>query len=233
MLQTASDLAYGPSTMVLYRMLLQAEDLNNGVQANLFRQIEPRFKGLLLAPGGKDDPNLLSLQGLMLRRRGDDDAALQFFDQAIEAADRKFGRSSSTAGAIRKPRWELEATCYLGRGRILLAHGVQDAAEASFRVAAFELDVADSYMELAQILPDSSSSSSERENCLLKVAQSGHDKACLLLAQSEAAQAADKASTTSSSAKVKKQEQNHLRRAAEWFRLGGDVELADQIRASV
>ncbi|KAK3375117.1 hypothetical protein B0H63DRAFT_513109 [Podospora didyma] len=243
MLQTASDLGYGPSTMVLYRMLLQAEDLNKGVQANLFRQIEPRFTSLLLAPGGKRDPNLLTLQGLMLQRRGDDDAALQFFDQAIEAAAGSKSSTNAAGAVIRKPRWELEATCYLGRGRILQKHDVPDVAEQSYRVAAFELDVADGYMELAQMLPESSS---EREECLLKVAQSGHDKACLLLAQSEAAQAAAKASSSSfpsfpssssssssSSPEEKMQEQNHLKRAAEWFHLGGEVEVANQIRASV
>ncbi|KAK0722515.1 hypothetical protein B0T26DRAFT_641055 [Lasiosphaeria miniovina] len=229
MLETASDLGYGPSTMVIYRMLLQTKDLNNGPQAKLFKVIEPRFRQLLQGSGGRD-LNALTLQGMMLRRIGDDDKALQFFDQALVYGEAEASLNSSpetaatSAGQKRLPRWDLEASCHLGRGRILLKENILKPAEAAFRVAAFELDNEMACLELAKMLPVNSP---ERMECILKVGQTGDPRTCFLLAQTEANRILEIVG-------VKRfmpfsrflQLRRQVKHAAEWLRVAGQPEMA-------
>lgn len=123
-----------------------------------------------------------------------------------------------TPSSIRPPRWSTEGLCYLERGRILSQMGREKEAEKCFRVAAYELDISKAYLELAQLLANSSSSISnnisteeEREYCLLKAALSGSRTACTALGSIEF----EKANKSDP-----QKREGHLLVANEWVNLG-------------
>ncbi|KAK3333151.1 hypothetical protein B0T19DRAFT_118132 [Cercophora scortea] len=241
MLGTASDLDYAPSTLTFMRLMTKAvEDKSSRMrETKMYRSAESRFNGLVK---GTKHPDAITLQGLRLRRQGDDSAALVHFNKAVEvgaksgskyAPEQKRARAiaaaedpvkllgKATAGIAasdddttkeRPPRWNWEATCHVERGRILLKQGNQEAAKAAFRIAALELDVADGHLELGKILP---SDSQEREHHLQKAAQSLNREACLLLADAEK----QRALAAGLAAPQRKQ---HQKLADEWLLLAGN-----------
>ncbi|KAK3692890.1 hypothetical protein B0T22DRAFT_374185 [Podospora appendiculata] len=210
MLGTASDLDYAPSTLTFMRLMTKAvEDKSSRMrETKMYRSAESRFNGLVKAT---KHPDAITLQGLRLRRQGDDNAALVHFNKAVEVGA-KSGNNDSDTTKERPPRWNWEATCHLERGRILLQQGNQEAAEAAFRIAALELDVADGHLELGKILPGDSQ---EREHHLRKAAQSLNREACLLLADAEK----QRALAAGLAAPQRKQ---HQKLADEWLLLAGD-----------
>lgn len=191
MLRTASDLNYDPSTLSLLRLVLRTTSAGpEGIKYKTALH-GPLTKFRLLVPEARN-PDVLTIYGALRIRRGDVRGALQIFNRAIEAAAAQGGRvfapaptqeelkhgSTAPPPPVRKPAWALESMCHLERGRLLLQLGNRAAAEAAFRVAAVELDMAAGYLELGKMLPVGSS---ERESCLLRAILTGKTDAIPLL----------------------------------------------------
>jgi len=191
MLRTASDLDYNPSTLSLLRLVLRTTSV--GPESSKYRAAlhGPLTKFRLLVQEGQN-PDVLTLDGALRIRRGDTRGALDSFNRAIKAAatqgrdafapaptqeELKHG-STVTPLPVRKPAWAMESMCHLERGRLLLQQGNRAAAEAAFRVAAVELDMAAGYLELGKMLPIGSP---ERESCLLRAILTGKTDAIPLL----------------------------------------------------
>jgi tetratricopeptide (TPR) repeat protein len=221
MLQTASDLDYAPSTITVLRVILMMT--KEGPEGTKYRS---QFRGALdklshLVRAG-ENPDALTLQGLLRVRSANPVQALKAFDAAIDAGDRADDAyapvptkqlnqpdSSSNKDVMskqRERRWMYEADCHVARGRILLQMGNREAALESFSVAALELDSPEGYLELGKNLPPGSP---QRDEYLLKAAISGRFEACPLLSESETAR-----SGKAGADKVLAEE--HLRWAAEW-----------------
>jgi hypothetical protein len=191
MLRTASDLDYNPSTLSLLRLVLRTTSV--GPESSKYRTAlhGPLTKFRLLVQEGQN-PDVLTLDGALRIRRGDIRGALDSFDRAIKAAAAQGGNAFAPAPTqeelkhgstgppppVRKPAWAMESMCHLERGRLLLQQGNRAAAEAAFRVAALELDMAAGYLELGKMLPIGSP---ERESCLLKAILTGKTDAIPLL----------------------------------------------------
>ncbi|KAK0646295.1 hypothetical protein B0T16DRAFT_458230 [Cercophora newfieldiana] len=224
MLRTASDLDYTPSIITILRFVLLAT--KGGPEAAQYRR---QFGTILdklsrLVKAG-ENPDALTLAGLLRLRSGNSEMALKNFDAAIEAAARagdayapvpkKQGdKDDDPTSRRRTPKWSFESDCHVERGKILLGMGKSLAATESFCIAASELDSLKAYLELGKVLP---AGSLEREECLFKAAISGSEEACQLLSASETAH-----SQNAGSDKVMADE--HLRWAAEWERLGRKAE---------
>lgn len=223
MLRTASDLGYTPSTLTVLRTILTIS--SSGPEGPKFKlHYLPTLDRLNRLVKVGDDPDALTLHGLLRLRAGNDTRALIDFDRAIEAGRRagdayapapsrhavREADSNDTVSRQRRPRWTFESDCYLERGNILLRRGNLAAALSAFRVAAFELDSSAAYLQLAKLLP---ANSEERQECLLKSAASGSGEACRLLSEAE--------TTMSQEAELEKGVvEEHMRWAAEWELLG-------------
>lgn len=239
-LHSASELGYGPSTLNLVRLMSTAAAKKSKAVADslLFQKADERFKKIVRK--GRD-PNALTLQGLIYAGRRQDGPALASFDDAqrvgasgawaksqrlqspallqdTAAASRSGEKESESlaAVAVRPKRWDWEPSCVLGRGRIFLKQGRREDAQAAFRQAALELDNAEGYLALAQLLPKDSA---QREEYLTKAAISGVTEACALLAESERAKAEQSDSD-------REQVGMHDRLAREWFNLAGGATRA-------
>ena len=238
-LHSASELGYTPSTLNLARLMSTVAAKNSKAVANslLFQKADARFREIVRK--GKD-PNALTLQGLIYAGRGQDGPALTAFDNAQrvgassgwskaqqlgspaalqETATASRGKKDSEPMAttvVRPKRWDWEPSCVLGRGRILLKQGRGQDAEAAFRRAALELDNAEGYLALAQLLPKDSP---QREEYLTKAAISGVTEACALLAEVERAKAEQPESD-------KEQVRMHDRLSREWSNLAGGTTQA-------
>ncbi|KAL2017673.1 hypothetical protein VTK56DRAFT_1833 [Thermocarpiscus australiensis] len=191
MLLTASALGYTPSTLSLIRILADV-DKDSAIRGKrVFGDAEARFKRLLQI---ERTPDVLTLQGLLLRREGQDTFALKYFDQAIEAARSSIHSAGAhpqtsnrqDAPAEREPRWSYEGSCHHNRGLILLKQGRREQAAEAFKIVALELDLAMGYLELAKLLPETAP---ERETYLLKAVQAGQFEACPYLVQDAVARA--------------------------------------------
>jgi tetratricopeptide (TPR) repeat protein len=204
MLMTASSLGYTPATLSLIRIILDAPDERFVRLKTDLGDAVVRFLQLVRT---ERSPDVLTLRGLWLLREGHSDVyALKYFDQALEAAARSIppdcggtvhhqqqqgttASSSSSSSSAREPRWTFEGSCHLKRGLILARQGRTEEAIASFKIVALELDLADGYAELANLLPPDAP---EREGYLLRAAQAGHVEACRLLALDMAEKAVDR-----------------------------------------
>lgn len=223
MLKTGSDLDYAPSTLTLMSLLTRGPRRGPTAQG-LFNAVLPRLDKLVQTG---TDPEALTLKGKILRDQLKPREALSHFDRAIRVAAQKEQAAGSLTmdeggntrtlsndmadpSANRAPRWPLEPMCYLERGHILLQMGRKNEAEKSFKVAAYELDIAGAYWELVHLLGDTP----EREYCLLKAAVSGNRKACGILAEMEA----EKAASLGPSGDAQMRE-DHLIKATEWHLL--------------
>ncbi|KAK3357137.1 hypothetical protein B0T25DRAFT_148636 [Lasiosphaeria hispida] len=233
MLLTASSLGYDASAMTLVRLLLQTKNgVENSPYTKTFAPAVAHFNRIV-AVG--DNPDALTLQGFLRERKADYSGALKNFDRAIEAGSRSGdtyapaqrkqapGTGTNESGSSgtsqqRTPKWCWEAACHVGRGRVLLRLGDRVAAEASFRIAARELDTAGACFQLGKLLPPQ-----EAEEYLMKAAFAASEEACLLLAASEREKA-------TSQGELSEKEKEHRRRwAAEWFCLGRNEEAAEEL----
>lgn len=207
MLGTASDLGSESSTLLLIRLLSQSSSSDRLSKTPLFVAALSRFRSILRK---KQDPDVLTLQGLVLANEGDDGKALEFFSQAMQAGSPN--PSSGKQQNVRSPRWGWEASCHIARARILLQQGRREEAVAALRVAALELDHAQAYLKLATLLTEDSP---ERDQYLQKAAVSGIPEACQLLGESEVrmAEQPDQA---------KEEVREHRLWASEWFLLAGN-----------
>lgn len=225
MLMTAAGLRYQPSIVSLMRLMVEFASARH-MEGNMYRLAEQYFRRLLTTDRS---PEALTVEGLRLLREGQDARALEYFEQAIAAATGRRARHDAGArprGAVaaRAPRWAYEDACYLGRGRVLARAGRREEAEASLRVAAFELDVADAYLELAQLLPPAAP---EREFCLLKAAQGGSLEACSHLALDTAERAA-------TAPELSRADRDFTARMArEWARIEPDSGKRDELLLAV
>lgn len=220
MLMSASSLGYTPSTLSLIRILTQAENLKVTERKDMFRDPMARFRRILQ---NGENPDALTLQGLLLVRQGHDTQALKHFDQAIKAASRKDSAGQESMPAVRKPRWAYEGSCYHQRGRILLKQGRREEAAAAFRVVALELNLAKGHLELAKLLPHDAP---ERETCLLKAAQASQFEACELLAHDAIGKAMDPG--------VPKAERDYAAKMAyEWALVEPDVTKREKLTSLV
>ncbi|KAK0711495.1 hypothetical protein B0H67DRAFT_292181 [Lasiosphaeris hirsuta] len=233
MLMTASSLEYDASAITLVRLLLQTKNgLEKKSYMEIFRPAVAHFNRIVKVG---DNPDALTLQGLLLERKADNHSSLKSFERAIEAGNRSGDtyapaqrkqapgtgtNESSSSGALqrRTPKWCWEAACYVGRGRVLLQLGGRAAAEANFRIAARELDTAGACLLLGKLLPPQ-----EAEEYLMKAAFSASEEACLLLAASEREKAMNHGELS------EKEKDNRRRWAAEWFRLGRNEEAAEDV----
>ncbi len=234
MLATACDLDYSPSTLSLVMLLLKTnpERLSKTLEQKMFQDAQIRFRRLV---GQGSDPDALTLNGLLLATRGEDTSALQSFSKAIKAYE-KSGAALAPASEVaglkevtddpvgedekdlsRRPfRWNWEASCYTGIGKILFRQGKLEEAQEAFRVAAEELDTAEGYFELAKLQPHDSLA---REKYLTTAAISGNRYACLSLAELELEKA-----------KESEEAKSHRRRAGEWLSLAGEEQMARDVR---
>lgn len=208
MLGTASDLGSESSTLLLIRLLSQSSSSDRLSKTPILVAALSRFRHILRK---KQDPDALTLQGLILANEGDDGKALEFFSQAMEV-----GSPNPSSGGqqqdIRPPWWGWEASCHLTRARILLQQGRREEAIAAFRVAAVELDHAQAYFKLATLLAEDSP---ERGQYLQKAAVSGIPEACQLLGESEVRMAEQPD-------QPKEKVREHCLWASEWFSLAGN-----------
>jgi len=224
MLKTASGLDYTPSTISFLRLVLMMR--GGGPEDSKYRtHLRGSLDHLYRLVKAGEHPDALTVHALLRLRAGNYTRALKDLDAAIEAADRagdayapvpakQDTRTGSTgndaASQQRTPKWAFESDCHVERGRILLRMGNHTAAAEAFRIAAFELDSSQAYMELGKMLP---ANSQLQRDCLLKSAVSGSDEACRLLSASETVKSREEGLD-----KVMLEE--HLRWAAEWDLLG-------------
>ena len=244
MLHSASELGYAPSTLNLARLGWTVAGKNKKAITSslLFQKADARFKKLVQM---RQDPNALTLQGLIYESKRQNDLALTAFSTAervgarvaqsrpqqtqISSQDEKKTTESQgeednepMAPTVRPKRWDWEPSYFLGQGRIYLKQGRRRAAENSFRSAALELDNAEGYLALAQLLPKDSP---QREEYLTKAAISGVTEACGLLAEIEREKAAQPDID-------REQVQVHDRLAREWSNLAGVTSQAADAAAS-
>lgn len=232
MLGTASDLGFAPSTLLLIRLMRQSEDSAKLTKSPLFTSAMARFRDIVRQ---KQDPDALTLQGLILADRDDNAKALECFDQAVQAGSRTSDLAvpeEASLGADQEPaadaehssselnvrpfRWSWEASCHIGRAKILLQRGRRKEAVNALRIAAMELDNPQGYVELAKLLPEDAP---ERDRYLRLAAVSGHTEACQLLGESEVEMATRPGQS-------KGDAREHSLWASEWFSLAGDSEKA-------
>jgi hypothetical protein len=179
-------------------------------------------------------------------------AAVQHNEARMKAADdvahekkKADGRLLHETDQTQQPRgrpfrWNWEATCHLGRGRLLLGKGDRAGAEAAFRVVAFELDNATGYLELGRMMtraherqpgpgPVPAGKEAEEEELaeeyLIKAAVSGEKLACELLGEMRLRRVAKSAGRTADASE-------HRLWATEWFQLAGLGPKAAALRAS-
>jgi hypothetical protein len=190
-----------------------------------FRDAETHFKRLLQT---ENNPDVFTVQGLLLQREHPTGTyALRYFDKAIEAAralsPNTPDQPASGQPTPREPRWFYEPSCHHHRGLILLQQNRTNEALASFEIAALELDVIDSYVELAKLLPREVP---ERGTCLLKAAQAGNFEACWLYALHWADKAADPA--------LSKKDRVHASNMAwEWARVQPEAGKRQELESRV
>ncbi|KAH6850027.1 hypothetical protein B0I37DRAFT_102747 [Chaetomium sp. MPI-CAGE-AT-0009] len=228
MLFTASNMGYKPSTITVMGILAQSNKQPDFANSKRWRAIDTNFKRLLRT---ENDPDVFTLQGLMLLRQGQADSyVLGLFDKAIKAAGSippstadQPGLGKQGTPAVRKPRWTYEKFCHLAHGRLLLKHNRADEALASFKAAALELDHLEAYVELAKLLPRDAP---ERETYLLMAAQAGNFEACRLLALHTADKATDPALPPDDRARAGNM-------AREWAMIEPDVEKRKEVMAQV
>ncbi len=238
-LGTASDLSYSASSLTLMRLLSRAspEQASRLLSQKAFRDAELRFKKLV---SEGHDPDALTLQGILLAAKGDENSALRAFAKAVSAYEKN--ASSKTTAAVehnvgvlssessrpagekrlagRPFRWTWEASCYVGSGRILLKQGKLEEAREAFTVAAEELDTPEGYLELGKMLPKDDP---RREVYLTTAAISGNKEACLSLGELSL-QKAEELGTEDKTAK------EHGKRATEWFAIAGEQKRGEEAR---
>ncbi|KAJ9137256.1 hypothetical protein NKR23_g9224 [Pleurostoma richardsiae] len=195
MLSSASELGHAPSTVTLASFAARSAQAPESL---LFRRAQARLDDLVRDCRRGPGPDALTLRGMILAARGQDAAALRAFAdaerQAVESAEGDAvaeGSGGAEDDVLRKEgprpkRWQWEASCMLGRARVLLRMGRRAEAEAALRTAAAELDSPEGCLELARVLP---AESPEREAYLAKAAVSGLAEASAELAKMEEAKA--------------------------------------------
>ncbi|KAL1878831.1 hypothetical protein VTK73DRAFT_7484 [Phialemonium thermophilum] len=227
MLFTASELGHQPSILSVVRLVDRGLGHDSFLGSNIYRSCLRRFQAIVAR---EQDPDALTLQGLLLRRKGDLLKALQYFDLALKKGS-PLASSQSSSGTqattsrrdenVPRPyRWTWEASCHIGRGEILLKQGRREDSEAAFRIAALELDNPVGYLKLALLLPDDSP---EKLRYLETAAVSGRKEAFRELGEMELRRARDPTQNG-------RQAEKHAMWASEWFRLADDSERAAQAR---
>lgn len=232
MLRSASELGFTPSTLTIVRIFqsMPEEAFQEASKRQLFLAADARFKDMI-AEGV--DPDALTLQGIILAKKGDAKKALVAFRRAATAwevngkrestdvADRFRDASEAEVAAEqqqeyvlpapRDPRWEWEVSCVLGQADILRRQGAVGEAEELYRVAALELDHPRAFLELAMVM-GGPCDSPERRTYLLKAAISGEPEACRELGKLEKM-------ATSQKALSRKERAERDLISKEWFRL--------------
>lgn len=240
MLGTASDLGSVPSTLLLIRLLNQSATQDRLSKTPIFISALSRF-GYIIRK--KQDPDALTLQGLILAEEGNEEQALEFFNLAMQAGSPKPEQPTSeeviSAGGqtlaprygegaeqdvpqqrVRPFRWSWEASCHLGRAKILLRQGRREDAAAALRTAALELDNPQGYFQLAKLLPKDAP---ERDLYLQIAAVSGIPEACQLLGESVTRMAEQPDQS-------KDDVLEHVLWASEWFSLAGNTTKPEETR---
>jgi len=184
MLKTAAEFDYDPSVIASVRFIQRSLRESGSQRARIFFQPVTEKFTKLVRDG--QNPDALTLQALIEMSRGKKDKALSYLDRAIFAAANSnnifapaptkndhldYRMAGPLTGSQREPRWGSEAECYYHLGIIQAHRGQLEAAEASFRIGALELDDARSYLELAKLLPKDSP---EHHAHLIKAAISGN-----------------------------------------------------------
>ncbi|KAK4232072.1 hypothetical protein QBC38DRAFT_144540 [Podospora fimiseda] len=196
MMATASLLSYGPSTISLMQTFLLVE--LGTKRRKIVSAVEAQFKRLVQT---EKNPDILTIQGLVARKEGRNDAALKFLNEAIELgnagkppppsieslfsiiASPVLDNTSFTNFYLRKPRWHYEIPCRHVQGLLLLKKKQVDPSAAlkalhSFLINAVELDDPVAYMQLSALHEHNARL---RRYFLLKAAQVGHKEGIRLL----------------------------------------------------
>ncbi|KAK3990220.1 hypothetical protein QBC44DRAFT_239723 [Cladorrhinum sp. PSN332] len=245
MMATASSLSYQPSTLTLMRLFLilnQQRKVRNPRFAKIALSTEAQFKQLART---ETNPDILTIQGLLAKRDGRDDAALRFFTEAINMGERNAGNPPRPTGflmdlvspdrlsddserdnpRLREPRWHFEVVCRQMRALLLLKKGDDAAALESFVINAVELDSPDAYVGLAKL--DPLKSAEANRFWLTKAAQTGHPEATRLLVKEYLMQLEEAEKSPSPQAKKDAPE---IRLIWGWVKIAGKVavqELSD------
>lgn len=201
MLGTASDLSYDAATLLLVRIMKQSASPASLSRTPIFPPAMARFRRIAEK---KRDPDALTMQGVIFENQGNDAKALECFRQALQAAppkqDPKPPADPARSGIQDPPspdsdgphidshpgarpfRWTWEASCHLGMAKVLLRQNRSEEAIAALKIAAFELDNAQGYLQLAKTMPEDTP---ERNEYLRLAAVYGLVEASRLLGESE------------------------------------------------
>ncbi|TLS24436.1 hypothetical protein PpBr36_09023 [Pyricularia pennisetigena] len=150
----------------------------------------------------KEDPDVLTVSGIMAIYQGDKAKAIKHLLAAEMAGRTRAARQGDhgdppSAGADssspvtstdqrRRPRWDLECQTLLALGTLLEKSGQRDAAKAAFSTVAYELDIPEACHRLGLLLsPDDPAEAEEREALLSRAAMSGIEGAYAPLAEIE------------------------------------------------
>lgn len=230
LLRSASELGYAPSTLTLVR-IFQGErnrpHFSRILETTTYRSAEARFKALVDAG---QDPNALSLQGIIFMGDKEHDRAVTYFQKARKAwasSQDPSAQSLATSPELRvdfsedgdsifpsprEPRWEWEVSCLLGEADIRAERGQLQQAEQLYREAALGLDNPYAFTRLATL-----TQGPERQAYLLKAAVSGDVDACRELAAVEELNAQESA--------TEREKEFRLQMSQEWLRLANGEEL--------
>ncbi|KAI6352132.1 hypothetical protein MCOR25_009548 [Pyricularia grisea] len=193
------------------------------------------------AQHAKQDPNVLTVSGIIAIFRGDKAKATKCFLAAemagrTQAAARQgHGRDPPSAGTDsstpvtstpqkRLPRWDLEAQTLLGLGRLLEKSSQKDVALAAYSTAAYELDIAEACHRLGLLLsPNDPVEAEERKRLLTLAGMSGIDASYAPLAEMEA----EKAAAARAAGSLEEAERHRIM-AEQWFNLALHAAGADK-----
>ncbi|KAH9433310.1 hypothetical protein MCOR02_005364 [Pyricularia oryzae] len=175
MFLSAGEMGYGPAIITNASLVL------NDVSRRPKPQLPPRNKAIdfwsimdrftRYARSAKQDPNIMTLSGILAMYQGDNAKATKLLLAAEQAGRTQAARqgdrrpppraeadSPAKPGAIRVhsrkrlPRWDLEVRTLLVLGTLLENSGQRDAAITAFSTAANELQVPEAHYHLALLL---------------------------------------------------------------------------------
>lgn len=207
MLASAAEMGHGPATVTMANLALRdvvrrhkEPGLPQRSDAPEFWRIMDRFDKHFTQQAAKQDPDVLTLAGVLAFAQGDKAKAMKYLTAAEPAAERRAAlalagqesppaapeasRTTSPADRRRRPRWDLESQALLTLGMLYQSKGLTDAAKDIFLTAARQLEVPEACLRLGLLLsPENPAEAPLKESFLCKAAMSGMEGALAPLAE--------------------------------------------------